>query len=213
MKLLNYVTGGLAGLTIAMSGAAWAQLPPPAKPPAPRPAAPAQPTQRAQAPAAAPAPAAPAGQEAPATDVPQQTTATYGDWILQCATLSGQTTETCDMVQVTQVQGKPFSRLAMTKPEKGQVPKLVVQVPVNVTFATNVKIQTTDEDPGLTMAFATCTPNGCFALFDLKEETMKKFRTASSNGSFSFADSTGRPIKIPVSYNGFAQAFEALLKK
>jgi invasion protein IalB len=117
------------------------------------------------------------------------------------------------MVQITQVQGKPFSRLAMTKPEKGQPPKLVVQVPVNVTFATEVRVQAAEEDQGLSSSFATCTPNGCFALFDLKEEAMKKFRAAAANGAMSFADSTGRPIKIPVSFNGFAQAYEALLKK
>jgi invasion protein IalB len=213
MKRMGYMAGALAGLAMTIAGAtfagaALAQQPPAApKPPAPRPA---PPPPRAQAPAPA---AAPAAQEAPARDVPQQTTATYGDWILQCATVSGSTTETCDMVQVTQVQGKPFSRLAMTKPEKGQPPKLVVQVPINVTFATSVKIQTSDEDAGITMPFATCTPNGCFALFDLKEEAMKKFRSVTTGGSMSFADSTGRPIKIPVSFNGFAQAYEALLKK
>jgi invasion protein IalB len=212
MKSLYKTTPGLAALVIVMTGAAWAQQPPAApKPPAPKPA-PARPAApQSQAQTAPPAQAAPAA--APVGDVPQQTTATYGDWILQCVTPSGSATENCDMVQITQVQGKPFSRLAMTKPEKGQPPKLVVQVPVNVTFATEVRVQSAEEDQGLSSPFATCTPNGCFALFDLKDDAMKKFRGAAANGAMSFADSTGRPIKIPVSFNGFAQAFEALLKK
>jgi invasion protein IalB len=172
------------------------------RPPAPRPA---------PAPPATPAPAP------PSSDVPQQTTATYGDWVVQCETRSGETVPACDMaqVQVAQVQGKntPFSRIAIGKPEKGLPEKLIVQVPINVSFATSVRIQTSDEDPGLAMPFATCTPNGCFALFDLKDDIVKKFRAGSGTGSFSFADSTGHVNKIPVSFNGFGQAFEALVKK
>ena len=160
-------------------------------------------------------PAAPAA--APSSDVPQQTTATYGEWIVQCETRSGETAQTCDMAQVqfAQVQGKdvPFSRIAIGKPDKGQPDKLVVQVPVNVSFATSVRIQTSDDDPGWAMPFATCTPNGCFALFDLKDDILKKIRAGSGSGSFSFANSTGHAVKVPVSFNGFGQAFDALVKK
>ena len=166
-------------------------------------------------PAAAP-PAAPAAAQ-PVSEVPQQTTATYGDWVVQCETRSGETAQTCDMAQVqaAQVQGKnvPFSRIAIGKPDKGQPDKLIVQVPVNVSFATNVRIQMSDDDPGWAMPFATCTPNGCFALFDLKDDILKKFRAGSNAGSFSFANSTGHVVKIPVSFSGFGQAFDALLKK
>ncbi len=193
---------GLAAALLMMTvvSAAAQQVQP--RPPAPRPA---------PAPPAAPAAAA------PSTDVPQQTTATYGEWVVQCETRSGETAQTCDMaqVQVAQVQGKstPFSRIAIGKPDKGQPEKLIVQVPINVSFATSVRIQTSDDDPGWAMPFATCTPNGCFALFDLKDEMVKKFRAGSGTGSFSFADSTGRVNKIPVSFSGFGQAFDALVKK
>src|ERR1700722_7065870 len=91
MKSLYKTTAGLAALVIVMTGAAWAQQPPAApKPPAPKPA-PARPAApQSQAQTSPPAQAAPA---APVGDVPQQTTATYGDWILQCVTPSGSATE------------------------------------------------------------------------------------------------------------------------
>ena len=84
--------------------------------------------------------------------------------------------EVCDMAQVTQVQGRnvPFSRIAVAHTEKNQPFKLVVQVPVNASFGTNVRIQTSDEDPGIEAPFTNCTPNGCFAEFELKEEILKK---------------------------------------
>jgi invasion protein IalB len=151
----------------------------------------------------------------PQGDVPQQTTATYADWIVQCVTRTGQQPEkVCDMAQVTQVKGKnvPFSRIAIPRPDKGQPVKLVVQVPVNVSFQTSVKIQTSDSDPGLIAPFARCLPAGCFADFELKEDVLRKLRAASGAGKLSFADAGAHPVAVPLSFNGFSQAFEALAK-
>jgi invasion protein IalB len=88
------------------------------------------------------------------------------------------------MAQSTQVQGRnlPFSRVAIAHPVKGQPVRLVVQVPVNITFAINVRIQTGDADAGVAAPFAGCTPNGCFAEFDIKDDVLKKFRAAISAG-------------------------------
>ena len=160
-------------LGIAIAATAQAQQPPrPAAPPA--------------------RPAPPAAARAPASsDVPERTTATYGDWVVQCVTNSSPPSDSvCDMAQVTQLQGKnlPFSRVAVGRPEKGQPVKLVVQVPVNVSFATQVHIQTGDTDPGVIAPFADCTPNGCFAEFDLREDLLKKLREASGTGKLSFAE-------------------------
>jgi len=85
------------------------------------------------------------------------------------------------MAQSTQVQGRnlPFSRVAIAHPVKGQPVRLVVQVPVNISFGTNVKIQTGDADTGIAVSFVRCTPNGCFADFDIKDDVLKKFRAAT----------------------------------
>jgi invasion protein IalB len=149
-------------------------------------------------------------------EVPQQTTATYGDWVVQCVQSNSPPTEpVCDMAQVTQLQGRnvPFSRVAIGRPEKGQPVKLIVQVPVNASFSTQVHIQTGDDDPGVIAPFTDCTPNGCFAEFELKEEILKKLREAGGVGKLSFADSGGHDVTVPMSFKGFAQAFDALLKK
>ena len=86
-------------------------------------------------------------------------------------------------------------------------------MPVNVTFATSVRIQTGDADAGITAPFARCVPNGCFADFDIKDETLKKLRAASGAGKMSFADATGHDVSVPLSFNGFSQAYEALAKE
>jgi invasion protein IalB len=186
MMTRNNAVGGLAAILLfASAGSVFGQQPPP------RPAAPAQ------------------------SEAPQQTTATYADWVVQCAQRKGEPGQICDMAQVTQVQGQnaAFSRVTVAEPEKGQPVKLVIQVPANVSFATNVRIQTSDDDPGLAAPFATCTPGGCFAVFDVKDDALRKLRAASGAGKFSFTDAAGRPVAVPLSFNGFGQAYDALAKK
>jgi invasion protein IalB len=172
--------------------------------------------QQPQRPAPAVRPAAHSPAAPPSTDAPQRTTATYGDWVVQCVENTSPPSEpVCDMAQVTQLQGKnlPFSRVAVTRPEKGQPIKLIVQVPVNASFSTQVHIQTGEQDPGVVAPFANCNPNGCFAEFDLKEDILKKLREATGAGKLSFADAGGHDVTVPISFNGFAAAFDALLKK
>jgi len=186
-----------AAFLVLAASTALAQQPPRPAPPA-----------RSAPPAAAHPPAS--------SDVPERTTATYGDWVVQCVTNSSPPSEpVCDMAQVTQLQGKnlPFSRVAVGRPEKGQPIKLIVQVPVNASFSTQVHIQTGDADPGVIAPFANCSPNGCFAEFDLKEDILKKLREATGTGKLSFADAGGHDVTVPISFNGFAQAFDALAKK
>jgi invasion protein IalB len=194
---------GIVSLTIA--GGAAAQQP--VARPAPRPA-----PQSVQAPIQQ----APAQQASAQSEVPQSTTATYADWVVQCQTRAGTPPEKlCEMAQVTQLQGKnvPFSRVAVVHPVKDQPIKLIVQLPVNVSFGSPVHIQSADADPGMTAPFARCLPAGCFAEFDLKEEALRKFRTASTVGKLTFADAGGHDVAVPLSFNGFAQALEALAKE
>jgi invasion protein IalB len=200
----------LAAIALAMTGPAAAQQPPAVHPPVPRPA-----PQTAQAPAPLQSQAPVPGQ-APNGNVPQSTTATYADWVVQCQTQAGPPPQKfCDMAQVTQLQGKnvPFSRVAVAHPQKDQPVRLVVQVPLNASFATPVHIQTADADPGITAPFARCLPAGCFADFDLKDDVLKKLRAAAGVGKLSFADAGGQNVSVPLSFNGFAQAYDALARE
>jgi invasion protein IalB len=153
-----------------------------------------------------------------ASSAPQRTTATYDDWIVQCEAQAGAPPrKLCEMTQLTQlqVQGKtqPFSRVIVPQPVKGMPSALVVQVPVNVAFAVKVKIQTGDTDQGIEVPFTRCVPDGCFAEFSVGADSLAKLRAASTGGKLSFADSTGRAIAIPLSFNGFSKAYDALIKE
>jgi invasion protein IalB len=145
-----------------------------------------------------------------------RTTATYEDWVLQCEVQSGPPPrKACDIAQVTQMQGRnvPLSRIAVTHPEKGQPIRLTVQVPVNIALGANIRIQAGDADPGLAVPFDRCQPAGCFAEFELKDDTLRKFRAAADAGKLTFKAANGQPMTIPVSFKGFTRAFDALAKE
>jgi invasion protein IalB len=162
---------------------------------------------------------APALQQAhavPASEEPQRTTATYADWVVVCTSAAGRTpSKVCRMVQGTEVRGKnmPFSHVAVSYPGRGQPIKLTVQVPPNASFATQVRVQSADNDPGITSSFSYCLPVGCFANFELKDDVAKKLGAAQGAGRVTFADAGGHSIAIPLSFNGFAQGLDALAKE
>jgi invasion protein IalB len=214
MHIIEKTAAGLATslLLVAFAGGAAAQQPVP-KPTPPRPA-----QAQHQAPAPAPAPQAQATPTAPAaTDQnPQRTTASYGDWVVRCETLAGPPPQkNCDMEQLAQVQGQanPISRVAIPLPQKGEPPKLFIQLPINVSFSAPIKVTTNDKDAGITTPFRRCVPAGCFAEIELKDDLQKKFRGSTEAGKITFKDAADRDVAIPLSFKGFAQAFEALFKQ
>jgi invasion protein IalB len=146
----------------------------------------------------------------------ERTTATYADWVLQCSTEAGPSPKkTCEIVQVSQVQGKniPFSRIAIDQPVKGRPLKLMVQVPVNISLRSQVDIHPNDTDSAIAAPFDHCIPAGCFVEFELKDEVLKKFYASESVGKVTFKDAGGGEIGLPLSFKGFRQAFDALSKQ
>ena len=203
----------MASLTAGVAAQQPVPRPSPQRAPQAQVAPPSSPT------VAQPAPAQPVpSSQATQGGTPQRTTATYDDWVLQCETQPGPPpVKACEMTQVTQlqVQGKsqPFTRAAILRPAKDRPSRLMVQVPVNISFSSNVRIQIGDSDPVLAAPFARCVPAGCFAEFDIKDDTLKKFRSATAAGKLSFADATGHDLSVPFSFNGLGQAYDALLKE
>jgi invasion protein IalB len=152
----------------------------------------------------------------PAAQTPQRTTATYEAWVLLCDIQPGPPLQkSCEIAQLAQVSGQPnpISRVAIGRPANAEAAKLLIQLPVNVSFAVGVKVQTDDKDPGLLVPFRRCVPAGCFAEAELREDILKRFRASSDAGKMTFKDAAEREVIIPLSFKGFGQAYEALLKQ
>jgi invasion protein IalB len=194
-----------AWLTAGFAAAQQPPTPRPAPRPAPAPAPHAQPQQP---------PPAPAQQPAGVPQEPQSTTATYGDWLVRCVTQPGPPPQkNCDMEQVAQNSGgQPISRVGIPMPAKGQPPRLIILLPNNVSIAGGVKVEVA-KDRALALPFRRCVPAGCIADTDLKDEELKHFRAETEPGKILYRDAGDRDVVIPISFKGFAQAFDALLKQ
>ncbi|MEJ0051639.1 MAG: invasion associated locus B family protein [Methylovirgula sp.] len=134
---------------------------------------------------------------------------------LQCVMSAGTPSQrNCTIGQTTQVQNQPFSHVLVAKPVKGHPTNLLVQLPVNILIAGNVRVETNDKDIGIAAPFDVCIPAGCIAKFEIKESLLQKFRgnAGSTTGRIIFRDASGRAVAIPLSSKGFGQAYEALAK-
>lgn len=162
---------------------------------------------------------APADAQQPAAvqspPAPQRTTATYQDWTVQCEIAAPSQQKICEMAQATQAPGQanPVTKIAIGRPTKTAPMKVVVQVPINVWLPAGVKFTADAKEPGVETVYTRCVPTACFAEFALKEESLQKFRTLTANGTLSLKDAAQQDVAIPVSFKGFAQAYDALRKE
>jgi invasion protein IalB len=142
----------------------------------------------------------------------EQTTATYGDWTLQCEVVQAgpPARKSCDIWQIAQVQGHPVTRVEIGHPVRGQPVRLAAQVSVNVSLRGGVRLHMSDTDPGLAAAFNRCVPAGCFAEFELSADALRKFRGVGGGAKLTFTNAIGQRVSVPVSFKGFAPAFDAL---
>lgn len=161
-----------------------------------------------------------AQQQKPATSPfpapPQQTSATYEDWIVRCEVRPGPPRQkACEMVQFTQLKGQNtvLTQIVIGHPPKGQPIPMVIQVPIGAWLPFGVKLSAGGKDDGVHGEFKICAPNACIARLEIKDDTVRKYRSATEQGMLQFKDSNQRDVALPVSFKGFNTAYEALLKE
>ncbi|WP_332682538.1 invasion associated locus B family protein [Bosea sp. (in: a-proteobacteria)] len=145
---------------------------------------------------------------------PDNTTATYGDWVLRCQ--QGVGTRVCEIMQTVEQQGQrgPIALIAVGRPVKGEPYKLVVQVPPNLTLGNNAGVRVSaGEKEDVLAVFQRCTPGGCFGEANLSDDVFKRWRNLSEAGQLRYQDSTKRDVTLPISFRGFTAATDALLRE
>ena len=159
-----------------------------------------------------PAAAPPVGAE------PQTTTASYGDWTLRCQRLADPAapSKLCEISMTIQAgqQPAPIAQIAMGRLAKTDPYHLTAHVPTNISLPSVVKFSTGDKDAhSQELAWRRCAPAGCFANSTLTDVQWKGLHGQTDAGSLEFIDAVGRPVKLPVSFRGLAQAMDALIKE
>ncbi len=200
------------GLAAAVSVPAAAQLAPPV-PRAPVAQIPPRPAATTPAPPApAPRPVAAAPQDTTIGNAPSMTTATYGDWVVRCS----QQTEgrLCEAAQTLFVQGQPnpVALIAVGREKPTEPIRLVVQLPVNVTFAGRLKITLKEGAPTIDLNIERCVPAGCFAVMQPADEALRQLRAHTEPARMAYKDAAQHDVAWPFSLRGLPQALDALAK-
>lgn len=140
---------------------------------------------------------------------PDMTSETYGDWVMRCRPGGGE--KRCELTQTIIIQGQPnpIAMIAFGRDKAGEPLRIVVQLPVNVTFEGGVRAALAD-GAGADLAFRRCTPVGCFADARLDEATVGQFSRQTSPGRIKFKDAAEREVSLPISLKGVSMAIEAL---
>ena len=146
---------------------------------------------------------------------PQQTTATYEDWIVRCETQPGPPPQKfCEMVQFTQVKGGRRRDLAGRHRPSGQGPAGQARDPVADRRVAADRHQAHDrrEGSGPAHHLQALPAAACFTDAEIKADMIRKFRTATEAGKIQFKDGNQKDASLPVSFKGFGTAFDALRK-
>ena len=156
--------------------------------------------------------AAPALAQQPA---PSSRTETYGDWTKRCTAVSDASEEggkawRCEMAQTVQLRntGQTILQIALGRVASDAPISVVFQVPSTVWLRTPITLTVGDGtgDPDLTATYFRCGADACLADGELDDALRQKLLVGSTM-SVSFADGTQRTVRLPVSLNGFADAF------
>ena len=155
----------------------------------------------------------------PVSAEPQNTSATYGDWILRCSRSGdgAQAVRVCEIAQPfqVQVQGQqaPFGQLAIGRANAKDPLHVTFVMSPNVAFPSDVKLMTDDKDTQpVVLSWSTCIPSACRADGELKDDQLKRWKALTANGHLVFKQSGGQPTPITVSIRGLPQALDALAK-
>ncbi|TFZ55611.1 invasion protein [Methylorubrum sp. Q1] len=159
-----------------------------------------------------------AAEAAPAVpSEPGSTTATYGDWVLRCQRLGGETAgRVCEVSQTIQAQGQtaPVAQIALGRLPGQEGLRMTVLLPANVSFPSSVRVtEVKDAKNGLDLAWRRCIPGACVADTAATDAVLSAWRKAEDAGRIAFKDADGREVAVSLSMRGLGPALDALGKE
>ena len=136
---------------------------------------------------------------------------TYGAWTLRCQSAASASSEDCIMFQnlVLKTGGQPVLQFAIGRAPGADSPTVLMKLPLGMALPPGVTIQIDNAKPA-TFPIERCDPNGCQAGMKLREATITQLEHGQRL-NITFYDGGRKPIQVPLSLDGFADSFKALL--
>jgi invasion protein IalB len=148
----------------------------------------------------------------PAPKAPDQSADVYGDWTVRCAAREG--VPPCEMVQIAtnNTTREQVMRISIAHAGQAQSLGVQMQVPLGVLLTGGVLVRVDDKQTVGEFQFTRCEAMGCLIESVVKPETLAPFRTAEK-GILAVMDRQGKPLVLPLSFNGYSAAMDAMSSK
>ncbi len=148
---------------------------------------------------------------------PDTTTDTYGDWAVICvAPPAGSSDRSCEVDSTLTIRGQtaPFARIAFLRQAKDKPTRITALVPVNVSIAPGVKVESNPGKSEIKLPFKSCVPAACIAEAELSKDELQAFRVpAKPAGQLTLVDASGKSATLQFSLHGIDQALDAYFKR
>jgi invasion protein IalB len=146
---------------------------------------------------------------------PQRTTATYADWTVSCVTPPNSGDKKwCAIVQSAHAEGERSSvGITIGREAKTDAYKIFLQTPTNVWLQNGVSFLADESGLNLAVAFRWCIPTRCLAEANLKDADIGRLRAQKKPGRITYKNASQADVFIPLSFNGFNDALDALQKQ
>lgn len=159
----------------------------------------------------------PSAQVPAVSPEPQQTTATFGDWVLRCTRIGPEANRqrACEVVQTLQRERQQgiIAQIALGRPTPRDPLKVTVLLPANISIPGAVRMDIDEKDPGpVDLGWRRCFAQGCIADAEAREDTLRRWRSQAGPGRLTFRDAANRDVSLQMSFKGLAQALDALAK-
>ena len=135
---------------------------------------------------------------------------TFGDWQMRCETPAGAAAEQCALVQNVVAEDRPSVTLVIIvlKTADGKSRLLRVVAPLGILLPSGLGLKIDQADIGRA-GFVRCLSSGCVAEVVMEESLVNQFRNGQT-ATFVVFQTPEEGIGIPVSLQGFGQAYDAL---
>ena len=164
--------------------------------------------------------AMPAGNAFAQDAAPSALSETYGDWVIQCATVqnhpqggaAAKPKSTCQMSQELR-QDKTGQRALLIVFNRSGTDKPPLSGTIVAPFGLELQAGLSlllKEDVYVKTSYRTCLPQGCIAPIAANAEFEEALRANEKLTVAMTASDTGQPVKLDVSLKGFAQSLDRL---
>jgi len=130
----------------------------------------------------------------------------FGDWAKQCERAANGA-ERCYLIQTVKANERPVMVVIVAySPDRKRVAAMI-DVPLGMHLPSGLEVRT--DGVAKRIEFEQCLPTGCRAMLPMDDEILK----ALQNGAAAEIAGRGRDgdaVALPISPNGFVEAFEAL---